>query len=265
LSLCCGCRNKAASRDELISILLPSSPLRLWRRAWLLATTNPICTRPNSSGEPRSLRGATVILRYLRRPMDLRKVLVTELDDITLLPASKHSDLRHRRLARYNDEFVLLDPKDYGENPDDSSGDKVYDRVKALAKQLSSFPWRLTGEDGIWTLLCKGWYEDQSTSQFYFVFRLPPECEEPCQPKSLYQIYRTSKPSVGTRIRLARSLAITIRKIHESGWLHKGIRSDHVLFFPRRPGGRPDLDNPRLVGFDFARRDGPYEYSDKPM
>jgi len=197
--------------------------------------------------------------------MDLRKAQITELDQDTLRPRDGLVNLRFRRLARYKGETVLLDPKDYGENPDDSTGEKVYARVKELASDLARLLPTLPFGIEAGTLECKGWYEDQSTSQFYLVYSLPPECEEPCKPKCLSEIFRSSRPSVGARIGLARSLALITSKVHENGWLHKGIRSDHVLFFPRGTGRRISIRNVRLVGFDFARKDRPHEYSEKPM
>lgn len=196
--------------------------------------------------------------------MDLRKAQITELDQRTLKPNGL-TNQRHRRLARFKNETVLLDPKDYGNNPDDSTGDKVYARVKDLANDLAHILPALPFGIQFGTLECRGWYEDQATSQFYLVYSLPPECEEPCEPKTLSQMFKSSKPSVGSRIKLAASLARIINKIHESGWLHKGIRADHVLFFPARPGGRVSFHHVRLVGFDFARKDKPHEYSEKPM
>lgn len=208
--------------------------------------------------------------------LDLRKPEVEEIclhsSEASLVEQPEKP--RHKRLAWHGDrlsqrkEIVLLDPKDYGNNPDDDTGSVVYERIKELARTLHDLEPAASGESGPRTLKCKGWYEDQATAQFYFVYHLPPECEAPSEDmgfRSLYELYKTSTPSVGARIRLARSLATTLFRVHKENWLHKGIRGDHVLFFPRQVGGRPSLDHPRLVGFDYARRDRPNEYSEKPM
>ncbi|RYP42655.1 hypothetical protein DL767_000024 [Monosporascus sp. MG133] len=196
--------------------------------------------------------------------LDLRKQEITEID------ASSVASLRlawHKGRGSSASELVMVDPKDYGNNPDDDTGNKVYNRVKDLARTLHNFEPASDG-DGPRILKCKGWYEDQAAAQFCFVYQLPPECANhsgDVEFLTLYKAYGISKPPVGTRIRLARSLAATVLSIHEKDWLHKGIRSDRILFFPSRPGGRPNLDWPRLVGFDYARRDGPNEYSEKPI
>lgn len=195
---------------------------------------------------------------------DLRKREITEI--------GASSGLRlawHRLPDSSSRELVLVEPKDYGNNPDDDTGGIVYSRIKDLARFLLDLEPALHGETNKpCTLKCKGWYEDQSTSQFCFVYHLPPECANHTEKLdfiTLYQAYSISKPPVETRIRLAQALAETVLSIHQGGWVHKGIRSDHVLFFPPTPGARLSLDCPRLVGFDYARRDRPNEYSEKPM
>jgi hypothetical protein len=205
--------------------------------------------------------------------LDLRKLEVMEISPNSS-EGSQSEKPREKRLAWHTDrisrrrEIVLLDPKDYGNNPDDDTGFRVYERVKQLAGTLHNLEPAALAESGPHTLKCRGWYEDQATAQFYFVYQLPSECELPSEDiefRSLYKIYKTSTPSVGVRIRIALSLAMTLFSVHRENWLHKGIRSDHVLFFQRRAGGRPILEHPRLVGFDYARRDGPNEYSEKLM
>jgi len=215
-------------------------------------------------------------MKTMATNLDLRKQEIDEicLDSSESSLAEHHEKPRQKRLAWHMDrlsrtkEIVLLDPKDYGNNPEDDTGSKVYERVKELARMLHNLEPAASDESGPRTLKCKGWYEDQATAQFYFVYHLPPECEVPSKDtefRSLYKLYTTSKPSVGARIRLARSLAMTLLRVHEENWLHKGIRSDHVHFFPPKAGGRPNLDHPRLIGFDYARRDRPNEYSEKLM
>lgn len=189
----------------------------------------------------------------------LRKARVSELPS-TPRPSQPLSD---RRFATYANEVVLIDPKRYGEDPDDTIGDKVYDRVKDLAETLQSLR-----SDEFLSLKCKGFFEDDAKRQFCFVYELPPHCETPLTqtPPSLLDYVNSSfKPSVTARVRLAYRLALSLRKIHDEGWLHKGLRSENVLFFPTRPNAARSLDHPRLVGFDFARREGPGEYSEKSL
>jgi serine/threonine protein kinase len=188
----------------------------------------------------------------------LRAILLSE-----LTPAPKSSRLlSQRRFACYSETPVLVDPKTYGEDPDDALGERVYNRVVDLATTLGS----LRSDDYL-TLQCIGYVE--KNMQFCFLYSLPPGCEPPptpTPPPSLFDLVNSSfKPSVTARIQLAYRLAYSISKIHNEGWLHKGIRSENVLLFPSRWGAPRSLDSPRLVGFDFARKDGPEEYSEKPV
>jgi hypothetical protein len=209
--------------------------------------------------------------------IDLRKQEITERSSSTYR-ASPAVDVNGLRLAwhtsRHTDlsELVLLEPKDYASNPDNKAGSKVYDRIKELARVLHGF--ELAADSNSHLLKCKGWYDDQAIAQFYFVYHLPPECVavpsslssgNGIEFMSLFEAYNTSHPLAGDRVRLALALARTLLDIHKKNWLHKGLRSDHILFFPSRPGGKPNLKCPRVVGFDYARRDGPNEYSEKPM
>lgn len=180
------------------------------------------------------------------------------MQEISSRPLSSEAQ-KERRLAKYNGQIVLLDPKNYGENPEGTDGDKIYARVKDLAQELS----KMMPEE-CQTLHCKGWYEDSKRKQFYLVYEPPPYSSAPTEYKTLYDyIGSTFRPSLNDRISLARQLAKSIHQIHEKGWLHKGIRSDHVLFFPEKRGAPRSINNPRLVGFDFARRDAADEVSEK--
>lgn len=80
---------------------------------------------------------------------------------------------------------------------------------------------------------------------------------------SLYKGLR--KPSLNERLNIALALAETVLQLHTSGWLHKGIRSDNVLFidmgdfnweFSRAAG-------PYLAGYEYARPDNPHERTEK--
>ena len=168
-----------------------------------------------------------------------------------------------RRLAKYHDQIVLLDPKNYGENPQDKLGQKVKDRIRDLAYFLHNID-----PDVDRTLKCRGWYEDDVNDQFYLVFELPVIIVGQHLPsvQSLHDLVEsTFRPSITARIQLAKSLAIALRRVHENRWYHKGIRSDSVLFIQPQVGASRTLESPRLAGFDFARKDGPKEYSEKPM
>lgn len=74
-----------------------------------------------------------------------------------------------------------------------------------------------------------------------------------------------SMPSLGARIGLATALAESLFYLHAVSWLHKGIRSDNIIFIQSRSTQsteRPsehdktaEISSPILSGFDYSRPD----------
>lgn len=193
--------------------------------------------------------------------MDRLRLRLKLVEELSTLPPGRD---RFRRFAKYDGKVVLLDPKNYGENPNDPLGKKVIERVDQLAKTLHGI--KDKGDlDTFRTLHCLGWFEHDRQNQFYFVYELPAPNDPPMHLDTLLEHVNSNfKPSVTARIRLAHLLALSLVKFHQKGWLHKGIRSDHVVFFRPNEGQPKSLVDPRLLGFDFARRMGDDEYSEKP-
>lgn len=76
--------------------------------------------------------------------------------------------------------------------------------------------------------------------------------------KDIYGINST----LGARFRLARKLVHAVCLLHSSGWLHKNIRAQSVIFFPGQADDRRheekteiDVSNPILMGYIFSRPD----------
>jgi hypothetical protein len=63
-------------------------------------------------------------------------------------------------------------------------------------------------------------------------------------------------PDLGSRFKLAHTLATAVYHLLASGWLHKCLRSHNILLFQRT-----SLAHPYLVGFDHSRPDHPKEDS----
>jgi Prion-inhibition and propagation len=72
------------------------------------------------------------------------------------------------------------------------------------------------------------------------------------------------KAALGARFELARKLVHAICLLHASGWLHKNIRAESVLFFPElvesddrtKDQDSPiDISNPIIMGYLFSRTD----------
>lgn len=116
--------------------------------------------------------------------------------------------------------------------------------------------------------------EDDRAFRIGFVFEKPPEIEPSTSPISLLQLLqdsRLAKPSITDRVALAKALANIILYLHSVNWLHKGLRSDNIIFFSSTTPGveqncttAPDYSKPYLSGFDFARPARPGEFTEQP-
>lgn len=67
------------------------------------------------------------------------------------------------------------------------------------------------------------------------------------------------------RVGIALSLARAIRQLHTAGWLHKGIRSENILFFDSGKEDHKSLQGPYLADFGYARVVGLTEFSEPTL
>ena len=104
--------------------------------------------------------------------------------------------------------------------------------------------------------------EDDVDTRIGFVFEKPKDegTSSDVSPVSLFELLSSSpKPRITERIRLAHAIANCLLYLHSVNWLHKGLRSHNVVFFPVTSTGKGklsigvDYSKPYLSGFDFAR------------
>jgi hypothetical protein len=128
------------------------------------------------------------------------------------------------------------------------------------------------------------------------VFEKPPCCDPSLRPVSLLELLRVQKqngggnpssstPSLTQRAALALAVAENIERLHAVNWLHKGLRSYNILFFPRDDGvvsigqdrhsdahnargldldsRRIDFGRPILSGFDYSRPTSEKHWTEK--
>lgn len=74
----------------------------------------------------------------------------------------------------------------------------------------------------------------------------------------------SKKPSLTKRIALAHAIANCLFHLHAVNWLHKGIRSESIVFFTAL-GAEPNYRQPILCGFDYARPDVSEEKTDPTL
>lgn len=166
---------------------------------------------------------------------------------------------------------VVIEWKAYDDRKDPKRKDVIVERVGALASLLN----RAAYAKNLKALHCLGYFNDQRRSRFGYILALPPDADGTktgssgiaknlgsAPPTTLYSLLGEDKPSssipdLGSRIFLALTLARSVLQLHASGWLHKGLRSENVLFFHGIPQSTaaPDISNPFLTGFDYSRPD----------
>ena len=69
-------------------------------------------------------------------------------------------------------------------------------------------------------------------------------------------------PSLGHRFRLAQKLSEFVLHIHSCGWLHKGLRSDNIIFFPAL---KISIEDPYIVGWEYSRKEGNVEQTESML
>lgn len=119
---------------------------------------------------------------------------------------------------------------------------------------------------------------DEGRLEFGFVFAPPPETIANTIQTLRELLERRPKPALVARIALCCKLAESIDSFHAVDWLHKGFRSENVLFLgpvateveggddaPPSPGPSPSLARPYVTGFELSRpRDMP-DLTEKPV
>ncbi|CAN8097981.1 unnamed protein product [Discula destructiva] len=104
---------------------------------------------------------------------------------------------------------------------------------------------------------CLGYIHEAHNLRFGFVFHGAGNFPPP----SLFDMITSSsrpRPSLTTRIQIARAVATSVWYLHATNWLHKGLRSDNVVFLFRPPAP------PYLSGFDYSRPANAREATEQP-
>lgn len=90
------------------------------------------------------------------------------------------------------------------------------------------------------------------------IFELPESDDRIERPQTLHDLLADPAlpiPNLGDRFKLALHLAQTCLQLHTGQWLHKGLRPQNILFFPKE-GMQSSLRSPYLAGFELSRMQG---------
>jgi hypothetical protein len=200
--------------------------------------------------------------------------------DIMLEPVKSGSDsstIRSEAIYRQNGtQHVWIEWKDYDYQLPGSPSPPplIVDRVQRLASLLHHNP----KPEAFRVPHCLGYFDnarrhnnlgidtegddDGVDTRIGFVFEKPKDQDisPETPPISLFELINSSaKPRVTERIHVAHAIANCLLYLHSVNWLHKGLRSHNIVFFPvttkYKDGVRTKIDyrKPYLSGFDFAR------------
>lgn len=214
----------------------------------------------------------------LGRPDDERVGLQIDKSSIKFAPgeASIEENAIRCEATYFHDDIeepVWIEWKEYDCSPNATSPSRlIMDRVQKLAALLHHEP----KPEAFRVPHCLGYFDNlapQPTllsteissdseedeppeARIGLVFRKPSSINT--SPVSLIQLFSNyPKPRITDRIKLAHALSNCLLYLHSVNWLHKGLRSHNVVFFPvTSEDDRPQMviwDQVYLSGFDFAR------------
>ncbi|PHH93307.1 hypothetical protein CDD83_8006 [Cordyceps sp. RAO-2017] len=160
----------------------------------------------------------------------------------------------------------LFERKDFDRNISHADKAKLMARIQRLVLLLSK-----PKTPAFRTPAAEGCISDPSRSCWWMVFRLPvlpspvvtaPQLSSP-EPVSLLSLLQPKarfRPPLEERYALASRLCTTLIELYSSSWLHKGIRSDNVLFAVQPTPPTPAqtstiLQSMVLCGFDYSRQE----------
>ncbi|KAL4802184.1 prion-inhibition and propagation-domain-containing protein [Aspergillus unguis] len=157
-----------------------------------------------------------------------------------------------RTIARYKDTLVLVDWRDYEEH-DPNIISIIHSRIASLSLLLSQTP----KPKEFHVLDCIGYCHDIPQSRFGLLFALPTLDDEIPEIISLHDLLtrQTSPPifpTLDARFRLAHTLANSLLQLNSSKWLHRNLRSAHILFIKST---KEWFTEPYIVGFSYSRED----------
>jgi hypothetical protein len=113
------------------------------------------------------------------------------------------------------------------------------------------------------SLLCQTWFHEPEHNRFALAFSRPPDRKPELKFKTLQEAMRIStklRPTLEERLLIASKIGRAIQKWHLAGWVHQGISSHSIIFFPYNSTGALDYSRPYLCGFEYSRPSGHPSY-----
>jgi hypothetical protein len=219
----------------------------------------------------------------LRQSADEIKTVELSREDIMLLDRESEDMAESQRVeALYHNpktnrkqqvwiEWKTYEPSSFNGGPDA----KILERLRALTALLKE----IQRTDQFRAPHCLGYFRDydpvtnDDRCRFGLVFEKPGGVRPRTRPISLLEILRDTArdmPSLTARISLCHAIAEIVEKLHAVNWLHKGLRSHNIIFFPSDEddeSGEIDginFQRPYISGFDYSRPAQNEDMTEKP-
>ncbi|EPS38630.1 hypothetical protein H072_7645 [Dactylellina haptotyla CBS 200.50] len=204
------------------------------------------------------------------------KLNAEELVEIRATTASvQHLRAGSRTSYTYRGSGVWVEWKTYvAQGLDSMPPGYVEDRVRKLAALLHNEqkPVEFRVPD------CLGYMHQPELERFGYVFCWPKaessQKENHSPPISLHALLRSLEypPPLGIRIAIMRAIATSIWFLHATNWLHKGLRSENVIFqflgdvssTPITAPNQALLGEPFISGFEYSRPAEAGERTERP-
>ena len=174
-------------------------------------------------------------------------------DRLSLIRPITHFHHHTLKTSERTGQRVLIEYLDY-KGAVVARVNEILERVNAIASLRNQGIMR----DIFPVLKCQGYYHEPSLSHFGIVYELPRFAKN-TDPLNLIQIIRRTKskpdqPSLTVKFKLASTLVQHVLSFHKGGWLHKGICSFTIAFFPKVSNNLADsFSSPYFIGFNHSR------------
>lgn len=100
---------------------------------------------------------------------------------------------------------------------------------------------------------CLGFCCDERQGWHGLIFQMPEDLHSPISLRYLFQ--KTPRMPLEKRYAIAYTIVTSLGALHSVHWVHKGIRSENMLFFVDGNGMLPSTSGPWLFRFDDSRED----------
>ena len=165
-----------------------------------------------------------------------------------------------REIAHYDNQAIIVEWKDV----ERSLESKLKYRIANVAALLTEME-----DSSFHSLSCLGYLKAVKSGRYAYLFQPPATMCSGFSMRTLQDLLNQSsqRPSLNSRIHIAVNLTETMLQLHTSGWMHKCIRPDNLLFFKTKSADwniGDSLPPAYLGGYEYARADNPLETTEAP-